>query len=243
VGSVLLVDGRPQIRLTLESVDVDALVDTGASRTLMNLDIFNQVCLAQRRPNLLKSTGPLVSVTGGALNVQGETNLKLSNNIVARVVVVADLPHSLLLGTDLMRQCQGTIDYARQLVHLNGQAFPFITSVSDPIDFIGDTQMTTGDAAIDRVLRRHARAFHREGDPIGYARHTAPMRIITEGPPLAQRSYRAPLLRRQLIDNEIDNMLRDGIIRPSQSPWSSPVLIVPKKRFWRKIRGGLPPFK
>jgi hypothetical protein len=148
---------------------------------------------------------------------------------VARVVVVADLPHSLLLGTDLLRQYRGTINYAQQLVHLNGHAFPFLQCVSDQVDCIGDTRLTTGDEAIDRILRRHARAFHQEGDAIGHARHTVPMRIITKGPPLAQRAYRAPLLRRRLIDEEIDKMLRDGVIRPSQSPWSSPVLVVPKK--------------
>ena len=53
-------------------------------------------------------------------SVQSETNLKLTANIVARLVVVVDFPHSLLLGSDLMRQYRGTIDYVQQLVHLNG---------------------------------------------------------------------------------------------------------------------------
>ena len=51
---------------------------------------------------------------------------------------------------------------------------------------------------------------------------------MTSGPPIAQRAYRAPFSKRQVIDQEIELMLHDGIIRPNSSPWSSPVLLVPK---------------
>lgn len=33
----------------------------------------------------------------------------------------------------------------------------------------------------------------------------------------------------QHIDHELDRMLKDDIIEPSKSPWSSPILMVPKK--------------
>ena len=62
---------------------------------------------------------------------------------------------------------------------------------------------------------------------LGHCIYT-PMYIETEGKPIAQRSYRAPLLRRQLISDCVDDMLHQGIIRPSISNWSSPVTIVPK---------------
>ncbi len=68
----VLLDGRPQIILALGGVNVDALVDTGASRTLMDMDLFKQVCHAQRRPNILPKSRKLISVTGQGLNVQGK---------------------------------------------------------------------------------------------------------------------------------------------------------------------------
>ena len=184
--SVFSIDGRPQVILNVAGIKMHALVDTGASRMLMDLKFFRKVCLSSRRSTFLKNiTGPLASVK--SLNVQGETNLNLSNDMVARVVVVATLPymHNLLLGTDLLRQYQGTIDYARQLVHLNARSFSFVNFCCEQADLIGDTHLTTGDALIVRVIHQHARVLYREGDPLVLAKNIAPMRIVTEGHPLA----------------------------------------------------------
>ncbi len=43
-----------------------------------------------------------------------------------------------------------------------------------------------------------------------------------------QRPYRIPEARRQAIEDEIQQMLKLGVIEPSRSPWSSPIVLVPK---------------
>ncbi|KAL1269301.1 hypothetical protein QQF64_031590 [Cirrhinus molitorella] len=43
-----------------------------------------------------------------------------------------------------------------------------------------------------------------------------------------QRPYRVPEARRQAIEEEIQEMLKLGVIEPSRSPWSSPIVMVPK---------------
>ncbi len=43
-----------------------------------------------------------------------------------------------------------------------------------------------------------------------------------------QRPYRFPEARRQAIEEEIQQMLKLGVIEPSRSPWSSPIVLVPK---------------
>ncbi|KAL0199491.1 hypothetical protein M9458_008031, partial [Cirrhinus mrigala] len=45
---------------------------------------------------------------------------------------------------------------------------------------------------------------------------------------IRQRPYRVPEARRQAIEEEIQQMLKLGVIEPSRSPWSSPVVMVPK---------------
>uniref|UniRef100_A0A8C2IIM4 ribonuclease H n=1 Tax=Cyprinus carpio TaxID=7962 RepID=A0A8C2IIM4_CYPCA len=43
-----------------------------------------------------------------------------------------------------------------------------------------------------------------------------------------QRPYRVPEARRHAIEDEVQEMLRLGVIEPSRSPWSSPIVMVPK---------------
>ncbi len=43
-----------------------------------------------------------------------------------------------------------------------------------------------------------------------------------------QRPYRVPEARRQAIEEEIQQMMKLGVIEPSTSPWSSPIVLVPK---------------
>nr|XP_021325913.1 uncharacterized protein LOC110438340 [Danio rerio] len=45
---------------------------------------------------------------------------------------------------------------------------------------------------------------------------------------IRQRPYRVPEARRQAIEEEIKQMLKLGVIEPSSSPWSSPIVMVPK---------------
>ena len=44
-----------------------------------------------------------------------------------------------------------------------------------------------------------------------------------------QQPYRVPIVYREKIDEMVAEMKEQGIIRPSMSPWASPVVLVPKK--------------
>ncbi|XP_058614187.1 LOW QUALITY PROTEIN: uncharacterized protein LOC131528813 [Onychostoma macrolepis] len=51
---------------------------------------------------------------------------------------------------------------------------------------------------------------------------------VPTGTIVRQRPYRVPEARRHAIEDEIQEMLKLGVIEPSRSPWSSPVVMVPK---------------
>ena len=59
--------------------------------------------------------------------------------------------------------------------------------------------------------------------------------------PIRSRQYRQPYHLKKEMDRQIGDMLTNGVIKESSSPWTSPVLMVPKKvgtfRFCVDFRG------
>ena len=59
--------------------------------------------------------------------------------------------------------------------------------------------------------------------------------------PINTRPYRLPESQRKEIDKQVTNLLEEGIIVQSNSPWNSPILVVPKrvgadgKQTWRLV--------
>ncbi|KAH9579475.1 Transposon Ty3-G Gag-Pol polyprotein [Schistosoma haematobium] len=59
--------------------------------------------------------------------------------------------------------------------------------------------------------------------------HQVQHHIITTGPPISARARRLPPSKLQVAKIEFEHMMQLGIIRPSNSPWASPLHMVLKK--------------
>ena len=61
------------------------------------------------------------------------------------------------------------------------------------------------------------------------AEHAIPTPTIDPTRGINTKPYRIPEVHREEVQKQTEQMLRDGIIAPSVSPWNSPILVVPKK--------------
>ena len=52
---------------------------------------------------------------------------------------------------------------------------------------------------------------------------------LTDDKPIFAKTYRYPHVHREEVERQIDDMLKQNIIEPSKSPFSSPLWVVPKK--------------
>ena len=51
---------------------------------------------------------------------------------------------------------------------------------------------------------------------------------VGEAMPIKQHVYRVNPVKREYIHKEVEYMLQNGTVEPSQSQWSSPCVLVPK---------------
>ena len=78
------------------------------------------------------------------------------------------------------------------------------------------------------LLQDYADLFATAGGPLGrtsIVRHA----IYTDEPPIRQPMCCQPVALRSAIDSKVQKMLQQGVIQPSFSPWSSPVVMVKKR--------------
>ena len=81
---------------------------------------------------------------------------------------------------------------------------------------------------LDRLLQQHIGIFD-EPQGLPPARpYDHRIHLLPDTAPVAVRPYRYPQLQKDELEAQCTNMLAQGIIRPSTSPFSAPVLLVKK---------------
>ena len=141
------------------------------------------------------------------------------------VIVSSGMGVPLLIGTDTLERFGGVINYMNDVVMINGKNYPFesrVTTLPGVAEVLTPTEL-------GELLENYKDVFYDGARGLTEAHGLPPMQIITDGPPIYQRPYRAALTKRHVIDESVDEMLADGVIEPSISPWASPVTLVPKR--------------
>ncbi|GFV28676.1 retrovirus-related Pol polyprotein from transposon 297 [Trichonephila clavipes] len=80
-------------------------------------------------------------------------------------------------------------------------------------------------AELDSLLRNHHSIFEVGGEATPFIEHS----INTENnPPISVPPYRMNPARKELLKKELDSLLQQGIIEECESPYASPVVLIPK---------------
>jgi hypothetical protein len=82
---------------------------------------------------------------------------------------------------------------------------------------------------MEELLSKYHDTFALDGGELGQT-HQVVHVVDTEGhEPIKQHPRRIPFFLRSKVETMVEEMLQQKVIRPSQSPWASPIVLVAKK--------------
>lgn len=215
-------DRRPYLNVKIFGKLFLGLLDSGSSHTILGKqgwEILRRCCRLEK---------PDVSVctvaNGQDCAIEGVVSLpiQLEDKIeIIQVIVVPSVPHMLILGTDFWSRMKIVPDLHSDVWTFQDASNYCQTAGIRTYDDLTPSQQQKLSTLVDG-------AFAKMKDVIGctaLVEHT----IRTESPPIKQRHYPiSPTLQKQ-VNLELDEMLKAGIVEPSMSPWSSPIVLIKKK--------------
>ncbi|GJW36708.1 retrotransposable element Tf2 [Tanacetum coccineum] len=193
---------------------------------------FLDTKMAKRLGCAIRPTCPLT------VNVAGEKQL-LSNFKDLRMEFVYNNKKMVLRGTHKTK-----VEWAEgkgQLHKMGGipQAKMFMLCVYPNT---GLNMSALGEQRNDKVLKPELTQIMENFSDVFEVPHELPPKrshdhripLIPGTPPVNIRPYRHPLIQKDVIEAMVKELLESGVIKPSQSPFSSPIVMVKKKdNTWR----------
>ena len=227
-------ENRPLIIITIQDKNYTALVDTGAGKSYIGELIVSQCCKRH-----LKSIDPTVKsvrlADGHIATVKKAFPLKMqigSQTVTETFNYLPNLTVDLIVGMDILQKYNFSIDISTAAVYLRKELLPKPTcpTAVNLLGEITDKPLLTLTATEEAQLKAF---LETELPSLTDLRGTTPLvqhRIhLTDPEPIKQRYYPQNPRMQGVINAEVDKMLKDDIIEPSTSPWSSPIVMARKK--------------
>ena len=202
------------------------LVDTGA-----DVSVF-PASLKDRKSR--KLTSLLVAANGSAISTWGKRCIQISlggKRLFKQEFHIADVTRP-ILGADFFIRHNLAVDMrGRRLVDLDNASFIQAASTSASANIAGLSSSPCN--SFSRLLHDFPDILvPRFDSPVN--KHGVEHHIVTKGPPIHARVRRLDSEKLAIAKEEFAKMEQMGIIRPSNSPWSSPLHMVPKSNgSWR----------
>lgn len=212
--------------LTDRDTKVEFLVDTGA-----DISVYPRKLVRGQPP---KSTYILYAANDSTISTYGDIVLNLNLGLRRSIrwkFIIADITKP-IIGADMLK-------YYGLLVDLkNKQLIDNKTKLTSRgklgIADLNSIKTVVGDSPYHKILAEFIDITiptHMNSD----AKHNITHHIkTTKGPSVFAKPRRLAPDKLKIVKQEFENLLSEGIIRPSKSPWASPLHLVPKKdKGWR----------
>lgn len=153
-----------------------------------------------------------------------------------------------LIGYDNLEKLNAVIDLGQQTVRLNKSIYKFgdekleeynnliknfnINKLEEEQNynkFKADDLNNEEKTQLEKLLNKYKSLFHSDSDKLTFTNAIKHKIATKHENPIYAKSYRYPQVHKAEVNKQIKEMLEQNIIRHSQSPYSAPLWVVPKK--------------
>lgn len=200
------------------------LVDTGS-----DLCVFPRCLLRERRA---PTSYQLTAANGSTINTYGYAHLDLNLGLRRSYkwrFVVADVTKP-IIGVDFLCHYNLVVDCKNQKLIDNTTTLSTLASPDRDFNNISSIKVVTGNSRYHVLLSREFSAITRPaGTQVSIPHSTQHHIRTTPGPPVSCAPRRLAPDKLLIAKREFEEMLANGTARPSESAWSSPLHLAPKK--------------
>lgn len=225
-------NSRPYVYVDLHGKSFLGLLDSGAAVSILGNNAYQYFIdkgwvLHQSPPLTFEAAGGQILKSIGLIKIP----ITFQNQLhIMDIYVVPQIKNSLILGMDfwnLFGLFPKNLNYVvmRSESHVSN-IDPTIDNNAKLCDYdhLSEDQRTTA----DHIISQFRDISYEER---GLGRTTLITHSIDTGDaaPIRQHYYRMPIEKQRMLVEQLDEMLKEDVVEPCESPWSSPVLLTPKK--------------
>ncbi|GBM72285.1 Transposon Ty3-G Gag-Pol polyprotein [Araneus ventricosus] len=216
----------------INDLNIVSLIDTGSQKTLIKKSIFDKIGkISELEQSNIKLSG-LGNTTVKPLGIFKTKIIIDDLEFESEICVVSDssLSFDFIVGCNVINQC--TLIVSGKEIKFTK---PSDNSLSDSF-LINVAEVMTHEQEIDlthiqnKEYQEKVRNLLRNYKPNKTKKIDVKMNIrLTSDIPINSSPRRFPFIEKEIINEQIEQWLKDKIIRPSTSEYSSPVVLVKKK--------------
>ncbi|BHF73008.1 hypothetical protein SprV_0401608100 [Sparganum proliferum] len=187
-----------------------------------------------RRPNGPQNRRPVQSIDVGP---QDNGGLSFTHQFV----VSPDITWDCIIGVDFLNKFNCSLDFGKRSLRAATVSVPFLSNTPKPrrlptcavsvdVKDLVPAHLDEGSARkLSQLVSEFKDIFDWDGKSTGRTGVTEHCIDTGDARPIRVPPRRLPIFYQKELDALINDMLSRKIIRPSQSPWSSPIVLVKKK--------------
>lgn len=205
------------------------LVDTGSNKNFIHPK-FAKISHAVQSPFYVSSVGGDIKIESFS---QGKIFAPYSNINVKLFHLPMLKTFDAIIGHDTLKEIKAVIDTSKEKLIIDSKfEIPLLQrklQMINKIDIRDEHLETHEKEKLHNLLEQYKDLFQPPNEKLTFTtKVNADIRTIDDNP-IYSKLYPYPQALKNEVCTQIDKMLQDGIIRPSRSPYNSPVWIVPKK--------------